>query len=245
MTKSLLHDDSNGSSCGDEINIQQKQINDNPLNPPKSIIKSNNLNNTNTGIKKATTKATVTNNKTSKHNNVTEPKSLTRHKKVIILGDSMVKGVNGWELTNKINNCKVVVRDFSSARVECMADHMRPSLREGADHYILHVGTNDLVTKRSPIEIAESVMEQALSLKNENHDVSISNIIIRRDKWKTKAEEVNVNLKDMCMKNNMFYVDHTKSLKQQHLNRSRLHLNSKGNIILGKTFVSHISNIFN
>ena len=47
------------------------------------------------------------------------------------------------------------------------------------------------------------------------------------------------------MNNNLFYIDHSESLKQRHQNGSRLHLNAKSIVILAKTFLTHISNNFN
>ena len=87
-------------------------------------------------------------------------------------------------------------------------------------------------------------MEQAITIKDDHHDVSVSNIVIRKDYLKEKAEEVNSYLKELCMKKNVFLIDHFKSITQRHLNKSRLHLNSKGSTVIGETFVNHLSNIF-
>ena len=40
------------------------------------------------------------------------------------------------------------------------------------------------------------------------------------------------------------FIVHSKSIKQRHLNKSRLHLNSKRSAVLGETFVNHLSDIF-
>ena len=78
-----------------------------------------------------------------------------KQKSVIILGDSMIKHVNGWEISRKLQgNCKVNVKHFSGAKTKCMKDYIKPSQRENSDHYILHVGTNDLCLDRSPELIA-------------------------------------------------------------------------------------------
>ena len=63
-----------------------------------------------------------------------------------------------------------------------MKDYLKHSLRENPNHFILHVVTNDLNSKRSPELIDKSIADLAASLKNENHDVSISNIIVRTEK---------------------------------------------------------------
>ena len=57
-------------------------------------------------------------------------------KNVIILGDSIIKHVNGYDVAGKLNNCKVFVKSFSGAKVRCLKDHMKPSLRENPDHFV-------------------------------------------------------------------------------------------------------------
>ena len=87
-------------------------------------------------------------------------------KSVIILGDSMTKLLNGWEMAKKIqSNCKIYVKTFSGATVSCMEDYMKPSLRNPPDHFILDVGTNDICSEKCSMEIAESIINLACSLK--------------------------------------------------------------------------------
>ena len=55
---------------------------------------------------------------------------------VYILGDSMVKNLNGYLLTKKIRHKHLVkVRLFSWAKISCMRDHVKPTLRNvNPDH---------------------------------------------------------------------------------------------------------------
>ena len=62
------------------------------------------------------------------------------------MGDSVVIHVTGYELSRKVENCKVYVKIFSGAKVMCMEDYVKPTLREMPTHIILHVGTNDVPT---------------------------------------------------------------------------------------------------
>ena len=55
-----------------------------------------------------------------------------------------------------------------------MADYMKPSIRAKPNHFIFHVGTNDLNSKRTPDEIAKTIIDLASELKSEKSDVSIS-----------------------------------------------------------------------
>ena len=154
----------------------------------------------------------------------------------MILGDSMTKNIRGWEISKKLQNANVYVKHFSRAKVRCMKDYLKPSIRENPDHFVLHVGTNDLDSERSPDLIAKSIVDVASSLNTKKHDVTISNIITRNDRFMAKAHEVNQCLTEICFESNFLLIDHSKTLKLHHLNGSKLHLNRRGTPILQNTF---------
>ena len=62
-----------------------------------------------------------------------------------------------------------------------MDDCKKPSIRDEPDHFIVHVGTNDLNSEVSSNSIAESIVDLAVSLKTESNDASVSNIKLRTD----------------------------------------------------------------
>ena len=86
------------------------------------------------------------NSNNKKRNHPANEKFVGNSKSVVILGDSMIKHLNGWEMSKKVNNpgCKIYVKHFARAKTICMKDYMQPSLRNAPNHFILHVGTNDL-----------------------------------------------------------------------------------------------------
>ena len=91
-------------------------------------------------------------NKSSTNNKVTStPLSPTSKETAFKLGDSMVKKLNGFLLTEKLNHkCLVKVRPFNSAKVRYIHDHAKPAVRDfDPDHIILHCGTNDLNSDRT------------------------------------------------------------------------------------------------
>ena len=145
-------------------------------------------------------------------------KEQKKGKSVAILGDSMIKHLNGWEMSKKIRNCKVYVRSFPSAKVQCMDDYQKPSIRDKPDHFIIQIGTNDLNSKVSSKSNAESIVDLAMSLKTKSNDVSVSNIILRTDNslLKQKRCEVNWHLKDLCEERNLYLIDNTKKFRSCH-----------------------------
>ena len=94
-------------------------------------------------------------------------------------------------MSEKLNaNCKVFGKTFWGAKIKCINDYIKQPVRNSSNHFILHVGTNDMSSDKSPEEIARSIIDLATSTKNENHDVSISNIIIRVDGKKLEERGV-------------------------------------------------------
>ena len=48
----------------------------------------------------------------------------------------------------------------------------------------------------------------------------------------------------MCKEKNIYLIDNTNKIKVEHLNKGRLHLNKRGDNVLGSsTFVSELSRI--
>ena len=117
-----------------------------------------------------------------------------------ILSDSMTKKLNGYLLTKKIRHKHLVkVRSFSGAKISCMTDHVKPTLRDiNPDHIVLHAGTNDLRTENTASQIAKATTDLAASLKNDGNTVTVSRIIQRLDELNNKANEVNRRLLLMC-----------------------------------------------
>ena len=72
-----------------------------------------------------------------------------------IVGDSMVKDIYGWELSD--NNKKVVVKYFSGSTTEDMMTYIKPPLKRNADCFIIHVETNDLRSNKNPETIARNI----------------------------------------------------------------------------------------
>ena len=100
----------------------------------------------------------------------------------------------------------------------CMHEYVKSLVRSSPDHFILHVCTNDLSSDKSPEKIARSIIDLVTSIKNEKHDVSISNIIIRAGDKKLEEKwcEVNSFLGKLCKENNCYLIDNFTRTKRNH-----------------------------
>ena len=81
----------------------------------------------------------------------------------------MVKHVEGWKLSKNVDGThRVYVRSFSSAKVKCMNDYVKPYIRENnPDHVIIHIGTNELDSERQG-EIYDYEIYYRCSKKHKN-----------------------------------------------------------------------------
>ena len=172
-----------------------------------------------------------------------EHKDGKRKKKrsVVILGDSMLKDIEPNKVKKGVgDNEKVFVKHFSGATTNHMKSYVVPSKEFNNDLVILHCGTNDLRSNKSPLEIATEISILALDLKNENNNVMISGLVPRRDKFNDKGIEVNKYLLSLCAENDFNFIDNSNINIETHLNTSGLHLNFRGTYILGGNFVNAI-----
>ena len=124
----------------------------------------------------------------------------------------------------------VKVRPFTGAKVSCMVDHVKPTIRDyKPDHIILHTGTNDFCSEKTASQIARSITELATSLKDNDNSVIVSGIVPRNDSLNNKATEVNNCLLLMCKERKISFIAHNENIdSSKHLNESKLHLNHNG-----------------
>ena len=124
-----------------------------------------------------------------------------------------------------------------------MGDHIKPILRRNPDAIVMHVGTKSLRSSASVRDCAEEIVNLAAMISNESSaDLAISGIISRSDDevLAVKVSGVNKVLKTFCNQNEWGYVDHSNISPEHDLNRSGLHLNTKGTARLATNFIKYL-----
>ena len=181
-------------------------------------------------------------NKHSTCNTLEDNQSPSLSKKVtVIAGDSILKHLEGWRLSN--SSTRVIVKSFSGATTSDMEDYLKPILRKEPNKIILHAGTND-ITHLTAQRVAEGVLNLGIQVNQDSPstELVISGILPRTDKpdLMLKVNEANKIVKSFCLENNWAFIDH-KSFNSTCLNTRGLHLNRKGTSIIA----SNISNYIN
>ena len=101
-------------------------------------------------------------------NNERTDKAPSGEKRVFIVGDSIIKYINGYEISGKLENCKVFVRPCHGATIRCLEDHVKPVLRENPNEIIFHIGMNDLPSRKGNKDIAEAIINLAMPVKTQS-----------------------------------------------------------------------------
>ena len=124
-----------------------------------------------------------------------------------------------------------------------MYDYVKPSLKFKTDLFILHCGTNDHISEKSPEAIANNIVNLAVKMKQPDDEIMISSIASRRDELNQQAVAVNNHLKVLCYNDYIEYIDNSNISSGSHLNNSCLHSNLKGPIALSNNFIKNILSI--
>lgn len=165
-----------------------------------------------------------------------------KKKTTIIAGDSIVKNIQGWRLSDSNNH--VVVKSFSGSTISDMEDYLKPIIRREPSKIILHVGTND-INHLTAQQIAKGVANLGTQISQDSPrtKVALSGILPRTDKpgLSSKIKATNDMIKSFCQHNKWDFLDH-KSIDPSCLNARGLHLNRKGTTVVAKNITDYISN---
>ena len=119
-----------------------------------------------------------------------------------------------------------------------MVNHVKPTIRDDKpDHVILHTGKNDLRSEKTASQIARSITELAMLLKDNDNSVVVSGIVPRHDNPNDEATKVNSRLLLMCKKQKIPFIAHSENIdSSKHFNESKLHLNHNGIKVFAEHF---------
>lgn len=159
----------------------------------------------------------------------------------VLVGDSMIKQIQGRRLGRKVGH-RVVVKSFSGATTNDMKHYLMPTVDKSPQQIIRHEGTNDL-RDHTPTVVAENIVDLARKIEAEsNAEVILSELVPRSDNFSNDAvKAVNKRLMKYCNQNDWGMIKH-QNIDRNCLNKSRLHLNEKGNNILFSNFVNALDN---
>ena len=181
-------------------------------------------------------------NDDSEYTEVSRKKAARNKRSVTVIGDSIIKGIEAHKMKRCMNhNERIYVKSFSGAVIDDLRDYAKPSQRYDPDLFILHGGSNELRSVKTPEEISDEVVKLALELKTDKNEVMVSGLVGRSDEHNEKGMKVNDFLKIKCSKYNLCFINNSNISVNKHLNGSGLHLNQTGTNALAKNFLRVIN----
>ena len=151
---------------------------------------------------------------TTKNSNITTENQKNRYKEkevTCILGDSIIKGISGFRMTNTLApscNKKIVLKSFPGANTEDMWEYIKPTIKRKPDNVILHVGTNDLKKDVTVEEVAENLIKLATSSFLSGTKIAISGLVPRNDNFSERCDYLNHYLHKACADRNITFINH-------------------------------------
>ena len=164
------------------------------------------------------------------------------------MGDSIVKNLNGYEILRMWpSKCKIdVVISLVLKRGEWKTIWSRRCVKTlttlfYAWEQMIWIPNylQNLLLNRLPIL-------QPL-LKNENHDVCISNTVVCTDNQQLRQKPLSISkeFSEIFRERKSHLIDNSRKIKQQHLSKCKLYLNQKGVTVLGGIYLREIRKILN
>ena len=185
--------------------------------------------------RRKTDKAQLTKKNQDKPNN-------ERSSSVLIIGDSIPKHIDGLKMHKSLKRKhKVTVKAFGGSTIKNMEHYSKPPLEKNPEPVIVHIGTNDIKSDKSPSEITSNIHKLAKEMEQGKRKVAISALIPRNDSedLTKKSNMVNIELRKLCEGNGTDLIQHT-ALTTRHLNGSNLHLNRFGTTMFVRDFIQYI-----
>ena len=162
-------------------------------------------------------------------------------KKVIILGNSLLNGINEKGLSKR-HKVKIVNKPGATSE-RLLLEDLDNLIKYQPESVIIHAGTNDLTNGINMLNNAKKIVKE-LTTKLPKVKIAFSGLITRKDKKNLdkNVTETNKRLKNYCRQKDIGYIDNS-NITEDSLGIKKLHLNRKGNSFLAKNLLKYLTNV--
>ena len=158
----------------------------------------------------------------------------------LIVGDSILTGIDEKRLSR--NNQVVKVQDVRGVTIDNLKHHLLHLLKKKPEHIMLHIGTNDAVSKMS-----RQILDELLQLKQYIlNALPTCRVIVSRPTIRTHKNKAVLNLSNFNKLLRQLEVEFSDNvnIKEVHLGKKGLHLNRKGKNRLELNFLQKLRNLW-
>ena len=126
-----------------------------------------------------------------------------------------------------------------------MLDYIKSLVRKKPDTIMIHTGTNDVT---NVVKTVNNVKKVAQYIREDDGDqkiqIGLSSICQRADRdLEKEITDTNKKLKNYCSGKGFIFVNNS-TVNQSCLNKSKLHLNKKGTILLTNNIKQSLKEVF-
>ena len=148
-------------------------------------------------------------------------------KKVIILGDSLLNGINEKGLSKR-HDVKIVDKPGTTSE-RLLLEDLHNLIKYQLESVIIHAGTNDFTFGINMLNNAKKIVKE-VTTKLPKVKIAFSGLTTRKDKINLDKNftETNKRLKNYCRQKDIGYIDNG-NITEDSLAIKKLHLNRKGN----------------
>ena len=159
----------------------------------------------------------------------------------MLLGDSTVKNLSGYNLSKGTKGSKVMVRSLQGGKIKNIKNLMIDMLEDvKPDAICYHVATNDISTGKGNDVIVQE-MKRLIRLTQEQGIVPVISLVTKRtDRYASKVAELNNLLIDLCNDMCAGYIEHN-NINTEHLNASGLHIDYSHTHLFGRNFTNYFN----
>ena len=164
-----------------------------------------------------------------------------KKKQIIIVGDSLLNGINEKGLSK---NHSVKVNIIPGGTSHVILGKLDDFLKNKSHGLIVHAGTNDITKGKNLLNNVKKTLKQVKKL-SPNTKVAFSSVVTRKDKKDISktVQGTNSRLKKYCSQKNIDFIQNS-NIMEEHLGIKKLHLNKKGNSLLAKNFLKYLRSTF-
>ena len=143
-------------------------------------------------------------------------------KEIIIVGDSMIKHVNGREVSR---DNSVKIRCHPGTTTDDIMEYVRPTACKKPDMTTIHTSTNDIQNKVNTLQKVREVITTIKEIVVNNEiQIAFSSVIHHDDQdFEEEMKEINRKLENLCKGKGIKFVSNT-NIDGSCLIRSKLHL---------------------
>ena len=162
-------------------------------------------------------------------------------KKVIILGNSVLNGINEKGLSKK-HNVKIVNKPGPTSE-QLLLDDLDNLIKYQPESVIIHAGTNDSTKGINLLNNGKKIVKE-LTTKLPKVKIAFSGLITRKSKKNLdkNVTETNKRLNNYCRQKDIDYIDNS-NITEDSLGIKKLHLIHKGNSFFAKNLLKYLNNV--